>query len=296
MIPQQAVFVRKGRKFFLVSLACAFGFILLVKLPGLHSSEALDKIRPFLPIEIFIITALMGGLILINLLDRPQSNRLYKLLTATGITGLLSIPFILYLRGNEHFLTGLEQLFQDIALLLNSIFVRTNNPDLNGARQLFQADILMKIYLELFLRSFLFDYFGLLTFFWWAGTLIGSRSLRKEPGIPKIIDFKLTDLYIWPVIGSLALVLLDILVGLGALGLIAWNTCLIFLFLFGLEGIGIIKFLFNKYRLPSGMKWLFGIAIFLLLLFPRVNLAVMIFIPGLGISEIWIKYRTKERS
>jgi hypothetical protein len=44
------------------------------------------------------------------------------------------------------------------------------------------------------------------------------------------------------------------------------------------------------------MRLLLGFLLCVLVMSPRANLAVFILIPGLGVSEIWLKYRTKERS
>jgi len=44
------------------------------------------------------------------------------------------------------------------------------------------------------------------------------------------------------------------------------------------------------------IRWLLIIAIVILAMTPRIGIAVLILIPGLGVSEVWLKYRRDERS
>ncbi len=297
LIPLQILFVRKGERGFVNALVITFALIFIIRLFNiLRSTEGLSESGPFVLIEIFSVLFLMGGLAFINLWHKPGFYRVLKLLAATGVTGLFCIPLILYLKGSESFAATAQKEFESLSKYFNQIFVRSDNFRLIDAEQLFRPDVLMAITKEFFLRSFLFSYFILLTFSWWIGSISGARSIGKKANITKLISFKLPEIYIWPLIGSLALVLLDTAVELSALGFFAWNICLIFLFLYGLEGIGIIKFLLKKHRLPRGVKWLFLSAFCILLLSPRINIVIFMLIPGLGISEIWVKYRKEERS
>jgi hypothetical protein len=154
----------------------------------------------------------------------------------------------------------------------------------------------------------------------WRGTVFGARTGR-DPGVaaeragvgalsqeaqpaavpgagqwPRVLDFRLPDTYIWPLIGSLAVVLIGLMTPLGVLDLVAWNLAAIVLFLYGVSGIGVLQFFLRKFRVPRGMRVLLAIMLGVLLLSPRANLAVIILVPGLGVSEIWLRYRTRERS
>ena len=295
LIPLQVHFLRKGRQAFFNSLAISFGVILIVKIIASRGTS-LSQAGPFLLTEGFILSVLMIGLLLVNTKnDLPYlkqiPGRLIALIAATAGTGLLSVPLILYLKQNKIFTQALALNFETLSTYLNTTFGQGEI-----IKQFFQADELRLLSVIVFFRSYLFYYFLLLCFSWWAGSKIGARSLRRKANFIRLIDFKIPDHYIWPLIGSLALILINTIVNLGVLQYLAWNVLLVVAFLFGLEGIGIMRHFFDRYKLPRGLRITLGILLIILALSPRINVIVLILIPGLGVSEIWLKYRTRERS
>ena len=356
LAPLQMLLVRKGPRSFGVSLGLAFVFILAVKLVtqggGLDSRTA-----PFVLLEMFVVLALMGGLVLLQLPElwaearQFAVRRVTRLVLVTAVAGMLSVPVIVHLRNNESFNTGMLQVFDSLAAGLRRTFGEdalregsdaTQPPTASvpqapfGSREgsdallgtaVSSGQALMAFVGRIFWRGFLFAYFLLLAGAWWLGTWAGTRlrSFRAGPlfapaqggpeqdrgglaaskagegfsGIaepPRIAEFRLPDSYIWPLIGSLALVLLALVQPLGILEPIAWNAAVILMFLYGISGIGVVQHFLRKLRVPRGMRWLLAFLLIVLVLSPRANLAVFILIPGLGVSEIWLKYRTKERS
>ncbi|MBA7628238.1 hypothetical protein ES703_35714 [subsurface metagenome] len=288
-----------GERNFIEALGITLALILVVRVFTLiPSAEGLSGAGSFVLIEIFAVVILLGGLAVINLeiTGVPGMGRVLKILSTTAAVGLFCIPLILYFRGSESFSISTKAIFESLSEYLNRSVSQTEGFGLIDRQQLFQADVLLNFTREIFLRSFLFEYFLLLSFSWWAGCHFGARSLGRKAGITKLIAFKLPDFYIWPLIAGLALILLNFVVNLGTIGYLAWNVSLIFLFLYGLAGIGIIKFLFKKYNLPRGVRFLFITALCIMFLSPGINIAVSVLVPGLGVSEIWIKYRKVERS
>lgn len=301
LIPLQVVLVRKGRKSFTISLGLALTLIIVVKLILLGRTQD-PAAAPFLLIEIATVLSLTGGLVLIQMpeldsgFERYRFPRVLRLLITTGAAGVVSVPLILYLRGNEQFILGMQEIFSAFASNLNRAFSEAETLNLLSGSGLFQAESLMRISRTFLLRSYLFDYFLLLTFSWWLGTVIGARSVGKKTGITRVADFKLPDTYIWPLIASLGLVLGTLLVPVEFLEILAWNSLLILMFLYGVAGLGILRFLFKKLKIPMGFRWLLILAIIILVMTPRINFIILILVPGLGVSEIWLKYRREERS
>ena len=169
LIPLQVHFLRKGRQAFFRSLAITFGLIFLVKIITSRGTS-LTQTGPFLLTEGFILFVLMIGLLLINTKnDIPYLNqvpgRLIGLITATAATGLLSVPLILYLKQNEIFTNALAQMFEALSAYLNTTFGQGEI-----IKQFFQADELRLLSGIVFFRSYLFYYFLLLCFSWWAGS------------------------------------------------------------------------------------------------------------------------------
>jgi hypothetical protein len=401
LVPVQVVGVRRGRRSFLVTMGLAFVFILAVKLVSQAGAPGGDA-APFLVMEAFVVLVLMAGLAAVQLpgmyprIPIPPLRRVTRLVLVTAIAGLISLPVILYLRGNEPFNAGLLQVFDSLAgglqrslgmpgaegakvtpggggdepagggatfsqgaesggdtTLRRGAEVSSEPPPMarglpagpfsgvySLARIAASGRALMEFVGMVFWRGFLFSYFLLVGASWWLGTRLGVRFPGRGPtGLhspwrralfsretppagtgtdgsgphgeapgasvavgaavrdwPRVVDFRLPDTYIWPLIASLATILIGLMVPLGALELAAWNLAAIVLFLYGLSGIGVLQFFLRKFRVPRGMRLLLAFLLGVLLLSPRANLAVIILIPGLGVSEIWLRYRTRERS
>jgi len=296
LIPLQVIFIRRGDGFFITAMVICISLILFYKLITLAVNSAFADAGPFMLIEFFSITLLFGGLVLLNLVKLPGISSVLKLLTTAAAAWILSIPLILFLRGNESFNTVISELFNNIALFLNtsvsaseSINLSYNQPGING-------ESLLIITREFFLRSYIFDYFVLLLFSWRSGTILALKSLRAKANTTGLKSFRIPDVYIWPLILGLAGILVNNFLSLGSLVFLFWNTALIMLFLFGLAGFGIIRFLFEKFRLAKPLRFLFVFSLVILIMSPRVGIIFLLLIPALGVSEIWIKYRIKSRS
>ncbi len=321
LVPLQVLHVRRGAPaalggmaLFLAAAAAARAILRTMESGG-------GGWAPFLSIEFFSLGTLMAGLLLVNRTLFPRVARVNRLLGAAALTGLLSIPLLLYLWNNQAFLSGARRMFEELLQTLNAgglvpggLELPLPLPPPSGPEAAppaaLTADTLMRLIGGIFIRSYLFDYFLLLVGSWWLGSQIGARSLGRPAGITRLVDFHLPDWAIWPLIGGLALVVLDIFGGRtgaaaggrtlpdapGAAAIVGWNAALIFLFLFGLAGIGILRHLFQAFRVPRGLRLLIVLGLVALILSPRISLIFLLLIPGLGISEIWIKFRRLGRS
>jgi hypothetical protein len=298
LVPLQVLQVRKGRKAYLLGSAVALLAIFGVRL-ALSGRTLGPAGVPFLALELALLASLIGGLAWIQLPElgagqsRLPGGRVAWLLTATAAAGLISIPLILYLRKSTAFAEALRDVFASLTGVFNQMLGQIT--DLKPGEQLFKPEQLQAMTGEIVLRSYLADYFLLLTFSWWAGNLIGARTLGRQSSVTRLRDFRMPDGYLWPLIGSLALLSLGLLVPLGGVSFAAWNLALIMLFLYGLVGLGILGFLLRKAGAPRGLKVMVALSLCILAFIPRANLALAILIPGLGVSETWIKYR-RERS
>jgi uncharacterized protein YybS (DUF2232 family) len=162
----------------------------------------------------------------------------------------------------------------------------------------FDPKELMRMAREYFLRSFLLDAFALQAFSWWAGTAIAARTAplapRRTP--PRLAAFRLEGFFLWPFIAAWALILLDLVFGISVASYVAWNVGLVLLFLYGLQGLAVVRFLMEKHHLPRLLWVMLLVLLAVLLASPRASLIVAIVVPALGISENWIRYRIREDS
>jgi hypothetical protein len=179
--------------------------------------------------------------------------------------------------------------------------------------------------LPLLERSFVADLFAFLAFSWWAGRAAASRGMAAgaaaggtgmaagaAAGGPvlagdrpsRFADFRLEAWWLWPLIGSLALVGAELVLG-GSAGLppqwrfvsyAAWNAAWIMLFLFGLQALAIVRFWIEQRGLPRFL-WLALIALLgLAFASPQLNLAVSLALPLFGASENWVRYRVRREA
>jgi hypothetical protein len=311
LVPLQVLYIRRGKRSFGLAailsliLILAVGFLLTRRWSTGAASPSAATLALQMPSTVFELTVLVlltGGLALIQLpemnpdLGLPRYPRVTRLALATGIAALLSVPTILYLAGNEDFTNSIHEFITTLVQATNNAITNAQTETLPGTGRPIQAGELLRFLNILLRRTYLFYYFLILTFSWWLGTIIGARSIGKHPGLTRIVDFKLPDRFVWPLIASLALVVLNLFVPAEPLEILGWNGLLIFVFLYGVSGLVIIRFLLKKLNVRPGVRWLLIIGIVILAMTPRIGIAVLILVPGLGVSEVWLKYRRQERS
>jgi hypothetical protein len=321
LVPLQVLCIRRGLPALLASLALVLASVIVVRLLLGSAGQPADVWKPFLVLELFSLVVLMGGLVLVN--APLRLGRVYRLLAATAAAGLLSVPLILHLRASEPFTAAVRERMGELVEALTASGLSAVALGFAGPGASLNADSLLAAFHTVFLRCYLFDYFLMLTGSWWVGSRLAARlsarwpapanwrppqppAIRRlpaagpwrpgQPPVSRLAEFHLPDAAIWPLIAGLALVLLDIFLGAGTAGVVGWNTALVFLFLFGLAGIGILQHLFRAYQVPRNIRVLFVIVLLVLVLSPRVSFVALLLIPGLGISETWIKYRKLRRS
>jgi hypothetical protein len=143
------------------------------------------------------------------------------------------------------------------------------------------------------LRSFLVDVIVLLSFSWWAGQASAARTsaLFGARATFRFAAFRLEGWYLWPLIFSGALILADLFFGISFWAYAAWNAGLVLLFLYGLQGMAILRFLFEKHGVPRILWLLLIAALVVLAASPRAGLFVILAVPLLGVSENWIRFR-----
>jgi len=303
LIPLQILFIRQGEKYFTASILVTFIAIALIKFIRIELAHMEGGLGVFFPLELAILTAFLAGIYLINYEKFKKFNILIRLFIITAGFGLASIPVILALRVNENFLAQMNDLFSVLSSSLQKVFSSNSSTEIPLLSKILSPEALKKTTKAVFFRSYIFDYFVLISFSWWAGIRIAFKyktAALKNPEKPhkilQLSELKLEEYYVWPLILSLAVILLDLWVHTGVLAAIAWNAALILLLLYGLVGIAIIKFFLKFFNVSRGFRIIIISTIIILLLSPKINIVFLLLIPGLGISEIWIKYREMERS
>ncbi len=302
LIPLQVVAARRGARGLLASAGAFLVMVACVRLATTLPGEPMPGTGLLLAIELFGIAVLLLGLLAVNLRWPGGLRTLPKVLAAGAATGLLAVPLVLLLARSAVFTDAMEGLFAEVSRMIGSLFATADGKAASALSSILEPAKLMQVTKAWFLRSFIAGYIAVLGFSWWAGSASAARSLALRGGLlpataqrpARLSEFRLEAFYLWPLIASWAGIGLDLWFGLSFASYTVWNAGLVMLFLYGLQGVAILRFLFEKHRLPRLLWFLLVVGLLVLAISPRTNLFIVIAVPVFGISENWIRYRVRE--
>lgn len=280
--------MRRGLTTQLYSFGIVLFFIFVFAVISTRKIENGTLRGTLLLLEMVVPALLMTGLAAVNAHNEYIHRNLYKLLAATIITGLVSIVIIVLMMRSEAYINFIKDQMDLMLEAFSQAFTTEGTAGMMFGG-MFTTERIFEMARKILLRNYLFLYFMMLVGNWRAGTAIGKRSIGES--VTPFSGFSLPDFFIWPLLISWTGVLFDSLIGAGFLSYIFWNSGLVFLFLYGLQGFAIIRHLFEKYSVSRGLRFLFGFGVVILFMIPGLNFLLLIGIPGLGVSELWIKLR-----
>ena len=298
LVPLQVLASRRGVRALALAEAAFFLVFLLIRFWPTLFADGHPLPDLLGASEIAITGVCLIGMLVVNLPLPRRPRTLVLLLAASGIGGALLVPFGLVVSRMPAFQASMDQLFGEVSRMLSTVFAPGADGSTAFFAQMVQPARLRAMTEATLLRSFVADYLVLITFSWWAGQAGGRRRFvySEVPEGFRLSRFRLESGWLWPLILSGAVVLADLFLGLSGRGLsllayAGWNVGLVLLFLFGLQGMAIVMFLFEKYRLPRFLWLLFVVGIVVLAASPGAGVFVVLIIPVLGISENWIRLR-----
>jgi len=300
LVPLQVVASRRGVRGLALAVGAFLAAFLAIRFwPAVVSpSHALPDALG--AIEICITGVCLLGMLVVNLPLAQKPRTLFLLLCAAGIAGAVLVPLVQAVYRMPTFLESVDQMSGDAIRRLTGM-LPADTAAAAFISQMVQPATLRAV-TEVLLRSFLSGFLALFAVSWWAG----QAAARRRPAFPGIVEgfrlssFRLEGWWLWPLILSGALVLADLVFGISGLGLswlayTAWNVGLVLLFLFGLQGMAIVMFMFEKYRLPRLLWFLLVAGLFVLAAPGGAGAFIVLAIPVLGISENWIRLRIPRR-
>ncbi len=123
---------------------------------------------------------------------------------------------------------------------------------------------------------------------WWLGR---SIVLRRYGLMQSLRPARVMNDLVWVVIAGLAVVVASEFLETGFVLPLGWNALLVGSFLFGVQGVGLIQHLLRlRGGTDRGERWVPTIVLMLLFI-PGINLLVMVGVPLLGMSEVWVDYK-----
>jgi hypothetical protein len=285
LVPVQQSFAGRGMRAGLVSSLAAFVVIVVgtaVRMIQLRFFDFLSLVSGALPPLL-----LLAALYWINA-EKPKLSRIVRISLALLVLSLTALPFVLRM-GNDAAFIG--QLTAYVEETIDTSGLAVNEPKL--------AAELVERAVGIIGAGFSAFILWILTGSWWLGSLLASKSSRAalagtapEKEVPRLAAVKVPNAALWP-----SLLLWVLLFGVlalkaeGILRLLAWNLALCAASIYGLQGIGVLSFLLHKSGVPALLRRLLPLALVAALLNQATSAVVLIGLPVLGITEVWIPYR-----
>jgi hypothetical protein len=295
-VPLYALYYRKGFSDLLKASGTVFVILIVLAFWKTRLVADTDLRRALVVIEMIIPVLLMLGLFFVIDVIPVISGyrRLLRMLIATLAAALVFVPVYILLVNNQVFTDAVTAQLNAVVGVFTA--EETGTYETEVFKSYLGEEGLIGYMKNFYLKSAGAIYFLILMISSRAADLVLVRFGRK--GILRLVDFNVPEILLWPMLLSAVAMLVDIfdLLKLGIISPIIWNASIILLFLYGLQGLAIIRSLFIRFKVPNGLRLMTEFILIMILVMPGINLVVIIGLPVLGISETWINLRKSIRS
>lgn len=284
LVPVQQSFAGRGMRAGLVSSLAAFIVIVVgtvVRMIQLRFFDILSLISSALPALLLLV-----ALYWINA-EKPRLSRIARIALAMLVLSLIAFPFVLRMGSDATFIGQLTAYVKAT--------IDTSGLALDDSR--LAAELVQRA-VSIISAGFSAFILWILAGSWWLGTLLASKSraalagLTPEIKVPRLAAVKVPYAALWPSLLLWALLFTALaLKAEGIIRLLAWNLALCAASIYGLQGIGVLSFLLQKPGVPPFLRRILPLALIAALLSQATSAVVLIGLPVLGITEVWIPYR-----
>ncbi|MFP4204534.1 MAG: hypothetical protein ACLFRR_00145 [Spirochaetaceae bacterium] len=287
LVPLAVLAKRHGSEMLGYGCVFAAGIIVVSRGLGLARAEA-EWDLAILLLELAPPAAFLAGMYLLETRRIVGMRRLYRLIQAVMIAGALSVPVIM--------VTSSSSIAMDVLRGQLELLHRAFGGEGEGGSfgRFATVDALMRAVFDMLLSTYLFAYSAVLAANWYLGQLIGARSGGSRAF--RLRDYRVPEVFIWVLVAAALAALLGLAGNLGVFEHLSWNALFIVLFLYGGQGLGILWSLLDQYTVPQGFRIGIGAILAVLLVVPGANFLVLFGLPGLGVAETWVHFRSGERS
>lgn len=295
-VPLYSLYYRRGLNDLLLGAGSVMLLILIFTVWKIRAVADTDFKGALILIEMIIPVLLMLGMFFVIDIIPVVSGyrRLYRLFFATVAAVLICVPVFMILRGNEVFI---EAVSGQINLFAGAAFGEGSGTyDSEVVKTYLGENGILGYMKSFYMKSAAAIYFLILLIASRISEMILCR-LEKRQAL-KLINFNVSSLLLWPMLLAAVGMLVDIfeLFNLGFVSAVVWNVGLVLMFVYGLQGLAIMRSLFLRFKLPQSFRLMFEFIILLMLVMPGINYIVIIGLPVFGISETWINLRKSIRS
>lgn len=290
LVPLQILKNKKGFYCFFKASIITLATIVVVAFVRTKAITGADRLL-IIATEMYMPTLLLAGFLYINCNWVGNPRMLKKVLIASAGAFIAFFPGILIY--NSEFMQSMYRSQVAFALeILKNTF--SQSVDIYSASMLsvietLEVETIYENMKKLVLRGAVFLYFMTISINWWMGSFGIKNGKWQSAFSPS--KFVVQEVLIWPLIIALLTVIFDFKISLGFIGYLGWNILLIMGVIYGFKGFGIIQALMVAVKMPATFRIFFTVTLVLMLMQPGLNYGVLIGLPALGVSEIWVKYK-----
>ena len=290
LVPVQHAFAGRGRKSGLIAAAFAFLVIAVGQIFRMLEIKTLDPV--ILASGIVPPLLLLAAIGFINM-KPAKLGRGLSILIATALLSGLAAPFVMKATSDKNFSAWLVEY---VASAMNSTGT--------GGDSLFNAQAAVDSAIGVIRSAFSALILWIMAGSWWFGSVIAARGAAREmrregkvDGTVKtfmnLADIRVPSIALWPTLLAWTLLLVVLMTKrTDILATTAWNIALCAASLYAVQGMGILSHLSKQFNATRFLRLLAPVAILAVALSSAVGAIIMIALPVLGITEVWLPYRS----
>lgn len=287
LVPIQHAFSRRGIKSGIMAISVALGTITVGHIGRMIEMKAMNFGTLFS--GILPPALLLGAISFINIPVKKLSQGLKICISALALS-LIASPFILRSTGDVEFLAVLKDY---VARSIESSGVALNE-SLYAHEAVDAAVAMVRSGFSAFLL-------WMIASSWWLGNVLAQKvkasasddSTELEKTTTPLAEIYISSAVVWPALISwIVLFIVIVTKTKGILSMIAWNAALWSASFYAIQGIGILSYLSKRFQVARLLRLFVPLAIILLFIAPTAGTIALIVLPILGITEVWLPYRT----
>jgi hypothetical protein len=301
LVPIQLVWIRRGERAGTIASGVFLGALAILKVVDfLRLAAEIDQPGTVLPffVDIVVALGLLAGIAVMNSRVVDEAARRLRLkreirtadrmFVVVGVNALLYVPLLVAVAAGHSGEALVAAQMETIGWLL----AETNaTPE--------EIEALTGLVVDALLNGMALCILAVVAGNWWLGSRLALRARAQLPeNTPvaqriramRLASYSLSPNLVWALIGAWGGVVLSMVMELGPLRYVFWNAGLVMLVVYAIQGTAIAWHLLEKRGVGQAARIGLAVGLIICLLVPVLNLVVIVGLPGLGASEIWINY------
>ena len=289
LVPLQFLWVKRGPNSFFVAAGVTVAGVLGTKIvqAARLTAEQVDYVLLFA--DMLLPVALVAGLYIMNF-ARPiagyKLGSLYRLLVATAAGFIVTAPLVFYMSRLDVVSTAVGEQLQMLDTMLGGAGTGSAANESVFATEEARG-FLTQLAVDVFYGTYVSGIAMVVALDWYVGHRIARKYSERTPEARSI---RVPAGLVWPFVVGLGLSALTLVVELGFLKYVIWNATIVLGLIYAVQGWAIARHLLARFNVSRGLQFVLVVVAVMVLFVPGVNLLIVLGLPGLGLSETWIRY------